>query len=155
MIAQYYRHTNSTYISSVQQSDGAICFSFGPLLACVFCIEPVISQLHKQYLQYHWSNLIGTANAEVIMIRRSWGRDLIKHFFPNVYRRSFFSSHSALACEPQTYYRSSLHSLRKIIITIIVIFRRERSDDRKYVCGSQASSALRTRQCFEKNEKKK
>ena len=33
-----------------------------------------------------------------------------------------------LACEPQTYFRSSLLSLRK-----------ERSDDRKYVCGSQAA----------------
>ena len=33
-----------------------------------------------------------------------------------------------LACEPQTYFRSSLLSLRK-----------ERSDDRKYVCGSPAT----------------
>ena len=33
-----------------------------------------------------------------------------------------------LACEPQTYFRSSLLSLRK-----------ERRNDRKYVCGSQAT----------------
>ena len=39
-----------------------------------------------------------------------------------------------LACEPQTHFRSSLLSLRKI-----AIFRRERGDDRKCVCGSQAS----------------
>ena len=47
-----------------------------------------------------------------------------------------------IACEPQTYFRSSLLSLRKITFTEIdlpvgfagVIFRRERSDNRKYVC---------------------
>ena len=52
-----------------------------------------------------------------------------------------------IACEPQTYFRSSLLSLRKITFTEIdlpvgfagVIFRRERSDNRKYVCGSQAT----------------
>ena len=38
-----------------------------------------------------------------------------------------------LACEQQTHFRSSLLSLRKI-----AIFRRERSDDRKCVCCSQA-----------------
>ena len=42
----------------------------------------------------------------------------------------------AVACEPQTHFRSSLLSFRKI-----AIFRRERSDDRKCVCGSQASLA--------------
>ena len=46
---------------------------------------------------------------------------------------------SKLACEAQTYFRSPLLSLRKTII----IFRRERSDDRKYVCGSQARSKLK------------
>ena len=35
---------------------------------------------------------------------------------------------STLACEPQTYFWLSLLSLRK-----------ERSDDQKYVCGSQAT----------------
>ena len=39
-----------------------------------------------------------------------------------------------VACEQQTHFRSSLLSLRKI-----AIFRRERSDDRKCVCCSQAS----------------
>ena len=37
-----------------------------------------------------------------------------------------------LACEAQTYFRSSLLSL----------FRRERSDDRKYVCASQVTVLL-------------
>ena len=37
-----------------------------------------------------------------------------------------------VACEQQTYFRSSTLSHRKIT------FRRERSDDRKYVCCSQA-----------------
>ena len=45
-----------------------------------------------------------------------------------------------LACEPQTHFRSSPLSLRKI-----AIFRRERSDDRKCVCGSQASCKQQTR----------
>ena len=45
----------------------------------------------------------------------------------------------SIACEPQTYFRSSLLSLRKIITKNNKnIFRRERSDDRKYVRGSQA-----------------
>ena len=52
-----------------------------------------------------------------------------------------------IACEPQTYFRSSLLSHRKITFTEIdlplgfagVIFRRERSDNRKYVCASQAT----------------
>ena len=39
-----------------------------------------------------------------------------------------------VACEQQTHFRSSLLSLRKI-----AIFRRERGDDRKCVCGSQAT----------------
>ena len=39
-----------------------------------------------------------------------------------------------LACEQQTHFRSSLPSLRKI-----AIFRKERSDDRKCVCCSQAT----------------
>ena len=39
-----------------------------------------------------------------------------------------------VACEAQTHFRSSLLSLRKI-----AIFRRERSDDRKCVCASQAT----------------
>ena len=51
-----------------------------------------------------------------------------------------------VACEPQTYFRMSLLSLRKItlanpsgkMISVNVIFERERSNDRKYVCGSQA-----------------
>ena len=43
---------------------------------------------------------------------------------------------AAVACEQQTHFRSSLLSLRKI-----AIFRRERSDDRKCVCGSQARAA--------------
>ena len=42
--------------------------------------------------------------------------------------------YKGVACEPQTHFRSSLLSLRKI-----AIFRRERSDDRKCVCGSQAN----------------
>ena len=42
---------------------------------------------------------------------------------------------SRLACVAQTHFRSSLLSLRKI-----AIFRRERSDIRKCVCASQASS---------------
>ena len=46
---------------------------------------------------------------------------------------------SKLACEAQTYFRSSFLSLRKIII----IFRRERSDDLKYVYASQARSKLK------------
>ena len=46
-------------------------------------------------------------------------------------------SPSLLACEAQTHFRSSLLSLRKI-----AIFRRERSDDRKCVCASQATSLL-------------
>ena len=47
--------------------------------------------------------------------------------------RTLSSSQVNLACEPQTHFRSSLLSLRKI-----AIFRRERSDDRKCVCCSQA-----------------
>ena len=39
-------------------------------------------------------------------------------------------------CEQQTYVRSTPLSLRKIT------FRRERSDDRKYVCCSQARNGL-------------
>ena len=39
-----------------------------------------------------------------------------------------------IACEQQTHFRSSLLSLRKI-----AIFRRERRDDRKCVCCSQAN----------------
>ena len=39
-----------------------------------------------------------------------------------------------VACKPQTYFRSSFLSL----CYPSVIFRRERSDDRKYVCLSQA-----------------
>ena len=58
----------------------------------------------------------------------------------------FIFSLTLVACEPQTYFRLSLRSLRKITpayptgksISVNVIFRRERSDDRKYVCGSQA-----------------
>ena len=58
-----------------------------------------------------------------------------------------------IACEPQTYFRSSLLSLRKITFTEIdlpvgfagVIFRRERSDNRKYVCGSQATKVKEKR----------
>ena len=42
----------------------------------------------------------------------------------------------ALACEQQTHFQSSLLSLRKV-----AIFRRERSDDRKCVCCSQATGA--------------
>ena len=38
-----------------------------------------------------------------------------------------------IACEQQTHFRSSLLSIRKI-----AIFQRERSDDRKCVCSSQA-----------------
>ena len=44
-----------------------------------------------------------------------------------------------LACEQQTYFRSSLLSPRKI--------RREKSDDRKYVCCSQASLDFRVYCC--------
>ena len=47
-----------------------------------------------------------------------------------------------VACEQQTHFRSSLLSLRKI-----AIFRRERSDDRKCVCGSQANKPI-NRRCF-------
>ena len=43
-----------------------------------------------------------------------------------------------IARERQTYFRSSLLSPRKITVIFILIFRRERSDYRKYVCGSQA-----------------
>ena len=39
-----------------------------------------------------------------------------------------------LACDQQTYFRSSVLTLRKI-----AIFRRERSDNRKCVCRSQAT----------------
>ena len=39
-----------------------------------------------------------------------------------------------VACEQRTHFRSSLLSLRKI-----AIFRKERSDDRKCVCCSQAT----------------
>ena len=39
--------------------------------------------------------------------------------------------HLSVACGLQTYFGLSLLSLRK--------FRRERSDDRKYVCSSQAN----------------
>ena len=46
---------------------------------------------------------------------------------------TFLSTLLRLACEAQTHFRSSLLSLRKI-----AIFRRERSDDRKCVCASQA-----------------
>ena len=58
----------------------------------------------------------------------------------------FLFSLTLVACELQTYFRLSLLSLRKITpanpsgntISVNVIFRKERSDDRKYVCGSQA-----------------
>ena len=50
--------------------------------------------------------------------------------------------HKPIACEQQTHFRSSLLSLRKI-----AIFRRERSDDRKCVCGSQANKPI-NRRCF-------
>ena len=39
-----------------------------------------------------------------------------------------------LACEQQMHFRSALLSLRKI-----AVFRRERGDDRKCVCCSQAT----------------
>ena len=42
-----------------------------------------------------------------------------------------------VACEQQTHFRSSLLSLRKI-----ATFRRERSDDRKCVCCSQARAPV-------------
>ena len=41
-----------------------------------------------------------------------------------------------VACELQSYFRSSLLSLRKYLI---FIFRRDRSDDRTYVCTFQDS----------------
>ena len=40
----------------------------------------------------------------------------------------------SVACELQTYFRSSLVFLRK--------FRRKRSNDRKYVCSSQATKSV-------------
>ena len=42
-----------------------------------------------------------------------------------------------VACEQQTHFRSSLHSLRKI-----ATFWRERSDNRKCVCCSQARAPV-------------
>ena len=93
MIAQYYRHTNSTYISSVQQSDGAICFSFGPLLACVFRIEPVISQLHKQVIspislvQFNRYCERGSDNDQAFM-----GEGLNKTLFSQCLQTFFFFS---------------------------------------------------------------
>ena len=55
----------------------------------------------------------------------------------------FLFSLTLVACEPQTYFRLSLPSLRKITPAnpsgkTISIFRRERSNDLKYVCGLQA-----------------
>ena len=73
-----------------------------------------------------------------------------------LYLYNGIASLERVACEPQTHFRSSLLSLRNIglhqnkrfYVTEIVlplgfadaIFRRERSDDRKCVCGSQARS---------------
>ena len=50
---------------------------------------------------------------------------------------TIFRTRDKLACEQQTHFRSSLLSLRKI-----AIFRRERSDDGKCVCCSQAKDKL-------------
>ena len=54
---------------------------------------------------------------------------------------------SSVACEQQTYFRSSLRdlSLRKIVLPLrfaYAVFRRERSDDRKCVCCWQATSSV-------------
>ena len=73
----------------------------------------------------------------------------------------FLFSLTLVACEPQTYFRLSLRSLRKITpanptgksISVNVIFRRERSDDRKYVCGSQAMTFFPSRKSMQTNKK--
>ena len=53
------------------------------------------------------------------------------------YKTKQYHASLLLACEQQTHFRSPLLSLPPSI------FRRERSDDRKCVCGSQASLLLR------------
>ena len=47
----------------------------------VVLIAKYLSQTGSLYVQFHWYKLIGTANAEVIMMRVDMGKGLLRGLF--------------------------------------------------------------------------